>query len=61
MAEGYMNQAKTVEWETPQWLFDELNKEFSFNLDVASTNENAKCEIHFTQEDDGLQKNWGGV
>ena len=31
-------------WETPQWLFDELNKEFGFDLDAAASKENAKCK-----------------
>lgn len=56
--------SKTVEWETPQALFDELNKEFHFDLDVCATKENAKCEKYYTLEDNGLTKNWtfyGGV
>lgn len=48
------------EWETPQDLFDALNDEFQFTLDVASTDENAKCEKHFTREQDGLAANWAG-
>jgi site-specific DNA-methyltransferase (adenine-specific) len=31
------------EWQTPQWLFDLLNKEFEFDCDVAATRENTKC------------------
>ena len=49
------------EWETPQNLFDELNKEFSFDVDVCALPENAKCQKFFTPEDNGLQKNWGGL
>lgn len=48
------------EWETPQELFDRLNSIYHFNLDPASTDENAKCSLHFTRQDDGLSKNWGG-
>lgn len=50
--------SKTNEWATPQKFFDEVNKEFVFTLDVASTKENAKCERFFTQEDDGLSQSW---
>lgn len=57
---GYMDTAKTVEWETPQDLFDKLDSEFHFDVDVASTHENAKCDKHYTEQEDGLQKNWGG-
>ena len=31
-------------WETPQWLFDRLDREFSFDLDAAADPHNAKCE-----------------
>ena len=48
------------DWETPQELFDQLDKMFHFTLDAASSDENAKCEKHFTAEDDGLKQNWGG-
>ena len=56
-----MMSSNTPEWATPQRFFDELNEEFSFDLDPCSTHENAKCKRHFTKEDDGLQKSWGGV
>lgn len=38
-------------WETPQWLFDELNVEFNFALDLCATKDNAKakfCGDYFT-------------
>lgn len=52
--------SNTPEWVTPQKFFDELNAEFSFTLDPCCTHENAKCEKHYTKEDDGLSKDWGG-
>ena len=52
--------SETNEWATPQWLFDELDKEFNFTLDPCCTHENAKCKRHFTIEEDGLQQSWGG-
>jgi len=48
-------------WETPQSLFDELNLEFAFTCDVCSTDENKKCDYHFTPKDDGLAMFWNGV
>lgn len=50
----------TAEWGTPQEFFDELNEEFHFTLDVCSTHENAKCEKHYTKDDDGLLQDWTG-
>ena len=48
------------EWATPQELYDELNKRFTFTLDPCSTNENHLCDKYFTKEDDGLLKSWKG-
>ena len=48
------------EWGTPQALFDELNKEFSFTLDPCATAENHKCPKYFSMAEDGLKQNWGG-
>lgn len=47
-------------WETPQNLFNQLNEEFNFTLDPCSTHDNAKCDKHYTVEEDGLQMDWGG-
>lgn len=52
--------SKTDEWATPQYLFDQLDAEFHFDLDPAATDENHKCERYFTKADDGLKKSWGG-
>lgn len=55
-----MYSSKSDEWATPQSFFDEINMEFDFNLDPCSTEENHKCEEYYTQEENGLSKNWGG-
>ncbi len=34
------------QWETPQWLFDELNAEFDFDIDLCANKTNAKC-LHY--------------
>ena len=52
--------SKSVEWSTPREFFNKLNEEFHFNLDPCSTHENAKCEKHYTIEEDGLSQDWGG-
>lgn len=55
-----MKSSTTNEWTTPRDLFDELDAEFKFDLDVASTNENALCDRHYTDKDDGLASEWTG-
>ena len=55
-----MFSSKTDDWETPQDLFDELDKQFHFTLDPCATPENAKCEKYFTKEQNGLLQSWEG-
>lgn len=55
-----MFSSKTDQWSTPQWFFDELNKEFDFQCDVCDLPENAKCEYYFTPQIDGLWMAWSG-
>ena len=50
----------TDEWATPEGLFQELDKEFHFDLDACASDENHKCEMYYTESDNGLLKNWGG-
>lgn len=52
--------SKSDEWATPQWLFDELDAEFHFDLDVCALPENAKCERFYTPDDNGLVQPWDG-
>lgn len=53
-------QKASDEYMTPQDLYEDLDKEFHFNLDPCSTHENAKCEKHYTVEENGLNQDWGG-
>lgn len=52
--------SKEEKWATPQDLFDKLNDEFHFTLDVAASPDNAKCPVYFTEEQDGLAQSWEG-
>lgn len=52
---------RTDQWETPQWLFDELDREFGFTVDVCADAQNAKCPVFYDREQDGLAQTWEGV
>jgi len=54
-----MFSSKDMEWETPQDFFDKLNRDFNFDLDPCATKETAKCKDYYTEDDDGLVKDWG--
>ena len=61
------------DWATPQELFDELDAEFHFTLDVCASDWNAKCKKYFIEPitdhnklstskafgEDGLVLDWG--
>ena len=53
-------ETKRQDWETPDSIFEPLNKEFKFTCDVCATKENTKCKGFFTIEDNGLRQNWYG-
>jgi len=56
----YMPKAKSQDWETPWWLFAELDSEFQFTVDGAATRSNAKMDRFWTEEIDGLAQDWTG-
>lgn len=55
-----LTKTGNVERKTPREVYDWLDREFSFTVDVASTHENALHAKHFTREDNGLAQSWHG-
>lgn len=55
-----MFSSQSDNWPTPQYLFDDLNREFVFTLDPCASDDNAKCVNYYTREQNGLEQNWGG-
>ena len=53
-----MFSSNDMTWETPQWLFDKLDKEFHFTLDVCASANNTKCNKYWNVEQDALKHNW---
>jgi phage N-6-adenine-methyltransferase len=56
-----MFSSLTDQWATPQAVFDRLNAEFRFDLDVCALPTNAKCRRYFTPATNGLNQEWTGV
>ena len=54
--------SKKMDWETPQALFDGLNKEFKFDIDVCATASNTKTYPFYygpgSTREDGLAESW---
>ncbi|MBO0441497.1 DNA N-6-adenine-methyltransferase [Candidatus Enterococcus ikei] len=51
--------SKKQDWETPQYLYEQLDSQYHFDLDAAASHSNAKAPKYFTEEDDALQQDWG--
>ena len=60
-AEQVLVSSSNDEWSTPQSIFDELDSEFHFTLDPCATDQNHKCMLYYTQNEDGLLQDWGGA
>lgn len=39
-----MSNKLSDQWQTPQYLFEELDKEFNFDIDLCATKDNSKCD-----------------
>ena len=61
MTSGLMGMSKTVQWGTPQDLFDKLDAEFHFTLDVCASDGMQMCERYYNPQINGLIQEWGGA
>lgn len=46
------------DWETPELLFQKLNEEFNFTIDVCANEINAKCILYYDVITNGLIQDW---
>ena len=53
-----LTSRKTVHWNTPRQLFDSLNREFGFQVDVCGTLDRTLCPVTFTLDRNGLGQKW---
>lgn len=53
-----MFSKQSDEWATPQATFDELDREFGFDLDAAASPSNAKTPLYLDAMNDGLLAHW---
>ena len=50
----------TFEWATPPEFFDNIDREFHFDLDAAASDINHKCPEYYTKHNSGLGHSWEG-
>jgi len=46
------------DWQTPKELFLKLNEEFNFDCDLFASDENALCDLYFTEKNSAFVQNW---
>lgn len=54
-------QSKNQDYETPLSLFNVLNEEFKFTLDVCADDKNHKVDTYITEEQNALIQDWKGI
>ena len=58
MNNALMFSSKSDEWSTPQELYDQLNDEFDFEIDLAASTDNHTCDHWWAKDDDALAQAW---
>ena len=58
MNEDLFFSSEKHDWATPQIVFNELNKEFKFTIDVCASDWNAKLKNFWNLQDNALSKDW---
>jgi site-specific DNA-methyltransferase (adenine-specific) len=46
--------ANSDNWRTEQWLFDQLNQEFDFKIDLCADDNNTKRDLYYSLKNDAL-------
>lgn len=60
MNKELMFSSKKDDWTTPKWLFDELDAEFNFTVDLCASEKNALCRKYYSIENDGMKADLTG-
>jgi len=55
---GAGHSSAAMDWGTPGWIFERLDREFAFELDAAASAENTKCPMFLSEDDDSLSQSW---
>ena len=54
----FLHSSKSSTWQTPDWLFEALNNEFEFTIDVCASSENKKCERFYSESNSCFNYSW---
>lgn len=64
--QSFVSKSNTPEnekdlWQTPKEIFDSLDREFDFDIDICASDENALCISYFTEDISALLNEWDSV
>jgi len=54
-------ESKNNSWRTPKVLFDTLDKEFHFDIDLACSDDSQLCKLGFTEKENAMLQSWKGI
>jgi len=54
-----MKEKQNDRYNTPDFVFEQLNSIYNFTLDACASHNSNKCSKYFTIEDNSLLKSWG--
>jgi phage N-6-adenine-methyltransferase len=55
-----MHSSKDMDAVTPQDFYEQMNREFNFELDLAADESNTKCKYYYDEEANSLKQPWEG-
>ena len=55
-----MHSSKNMEEGTPQDFYEQLHREFDFEIDLAADKKNTKCKYYYDEEANALEQLWEG-
>ena len=63
MTEHFVNKTNTAAdekdlWQTPKALFDAIDHEFDFDIDICASDKNSLCQMCFTEKRSALDRQW---
>ena len=63
MTDHFVNKSSTVEsekdlWQTPKGIFNALDQEFNFDIDICASERNHLCDDYFSEKVSALENRW---
>lgn len=58
MVDSALFSSARQDWSTPDYIYAYLDSSYHFELDVCANDHNYKCKPYFTEQENGLKREW---